>query len=97
MQSKTNLLTILAMQETNQRRFHALIFATSVTPDTELTCFFFIFFFLFFSFLLFSDVLLLKMRVQGVFRFNGNESKSTLWAHIIVKMIKILCVIKCVH
>ena len=52
--------------------------ATSVTPDTEFTCFFF---FLFFSLLLFSGVLLLKMRVTC-----GNESKSALCMHVMYVM-----------
>ena len=72
---KPNLLTILAAQETNQRRFHALILATSVTPDTELTGFFFSFF-LFFSLLLFSDVLFLKMRVTLRISFQRKRIKE---------------------
>ena len=70
---KPNLLTILAVQETNQRRFHSLILATSVKPDTELTCFFSFFFF---SLLLFSDVLLLKMRVTWRISFQRKRIKE---------------------
>ena len=60
---KPNLLTILTVQETT-----CSFLATSVTPDTEFTCFF--------SLLLFSGVLLLKMRVTWRISFQRKRIKE---------------------
>ena len=95
---KPNLLTILAVLETNQRRFHALILATSVTPDTELIFFFFFFFFYYYyyyhyHYYYYYFLTSYYLNACNMAYFVSTETHQR--AHD--KMIKFVCVIKCVH